>query len=149
MGAANPAFFIDGTTSTVGMGGNANLTDQCSIYNQTGSVLTSDANGVATWQAPTGGSGGWTRITETTASRTAANGEFILVNNASCVITLPAAADNTTIAIKTIIAPVDIQIKTVGGARIDGTNYSTTGLSLTSQFEQISLISDGAHWYIY
>jgi len=35
--AANPAFFIDGTTSTVGMGGNANLTDQCSIYNVTGS----------------------------------------------------------------------------------------------------------------
>ena len=35
--AANPAFFIDGATSTVGMGGNANLTDQCSIYNVTGS----------------------------------------------------------------------------------------------------------------
>ncbi len=37
IGAANPAFFIDGATSTVGMGGNANLTDQCSIYNKTGS----------------------------------------------------------------------------------------------------------------
>jgi hypothetical protein len=35
--AANPAFFIDGGTSTVGMGGNANLTDQCSIYNKIGS----------------------------------------------------------------------------------------------------------------
>ena len=40
VGAANPAFFIDGTTSTVGMGGNANLTDQCSIYNVTGSANT-------------------------------------------------------------------------------------------------------------
>ncbi len=35
--ASNPAFFIDGSTSTVGMGGNASLLDQCSIYNVTGS----------------------------------------------------------------------------------------------------------------
>ena len=96
------------------------------------------------------GGGSWTRVTETTATRTAAASEFILVNVATCTITLPAPADNTAIAIKAIIAPVDIQIKTSGaGIDIDGTDYSSTGLTLSSQYEQITLISDGSDWFIY
>ena len=35
--APNPVMIIDGATNTIGMGGNANLTDQLSIYNQVGS----------------------------------------------------------------------------------------------------------------
>jgi hypothetical protein len=35
--APNPTLIIDGTTNTIGMGGNANLSDQLSIYNITGS----------------------------------------------------------------------------------------------------------------
>lgn len=94
--------------------------------------------------------GGFTRVTETTATRTASVNEFILINVVTCTITLPAPSDNTVIALKAIVVPTDIQIKTSGvGVNIDGTDYSTTGLSLTSQWEQISLISDGTHWYIY
>ena len=97
-----------------------------------------------------GGASSWTRVTEATATRTASANEFILVNTATCVITLPAPVDSVVIAIKTIVVPTDIQIKTSGGGiNIDGTDYSATGLSLTTQWEQISLISDGVHWYIY
>jgi len=97
-----------------------------------------------------GGGGGWTRVTETTTTRTAAADEFILINNASCIITLPSPVDNVKIAFKTIIAPVDIQIKTnTAGVDIDGTDYSSTGLILSTAYEQISLISDGTDWYIY
>jgi hypothetical protein len=93
---------------------------------------------------------GWTRVTETTATRNASANEFILINAATCVITLPPPSDNTVIALKVIAVPTDIQIKTSGvGIDIDGTDYSTTGLLLTTQWEQISLISDGTHWYIY
>ena len=35
--APNPVMIIDGATNTIGMGGNANLTDQLTIYNQAGS----------------------------------------------------------------------------------------------------------------
>lgn len=97
-----------------------------------------------------GGGGGWTRVTEATATRTAAADEFILVNAATCTITLPAPVDSVIIAVKAIVAPIDIQIKTSGvGIDIDGTDYSVTGLTFTTQWEQISLISDGTHWYIY
>lgn len=98
-----------------------------------------------------GGGGSWSLVTEATASRTAADNEFILVNAATCVITLPAPALNTRVGIKVIIATVtDIQIKTSGaGITIDGTDYSTNGLALTQQYEQINLISDGTNWFIY
>jgi hypothetical protein len=112
-------------------------------------VLTSNGAGAApTFQSQ--GSSGWTRVTETSATRTAAADEFILINNASCIITLPSPVDNVKIAFKTIIAPVDIQIKTnTAGVDIDGTDYSSTGLILSTAYEQISLISDGTDWYIY
>jgi hypothetical protein len=104
-----------------------------------------------TWVEVGSGGGGWSLVTETTAARTAADNEFILVNAATCVITLPAPAINTRVGIKVIIATVtDIQIRTSGaGIDIDGTDYSSTGLSLTSQYEQINVISDGSNWFIY
>ena len=93
----------------------------------------------------------WTRATETTAARAAADGEFVLVNVATCVITLPAPVDNARIAVKVISSTVtDVQIRTSGaGILIDGTDYSSTGLALTSQYEQVSLISDGTGWWIH
>ena len=96
------------------------------------------------------GGGGWTRVTEATATRSAAADEFILINNTTCTITLPAPVDSVTIAVKAIVAPTSIQIITSGaGINIDGTDYSSTGLFLTTQWEQISLISDGTDWFIY
>jgi hypothetical protein len=98
-----------------------------------------------------GGGGGWSVVTETTAARSAVDNEFILVNAATCVITLPAPAINTRVGIKVIIATVtDIQIRTSGaGITADGTDYSASGLPLSAQYEQINLISDGSNWFIY
>jgi hypothetical protein len=104
------------------------------------------------WALPPGGGGTvWSVVTETTAARTAADTEFVLVNVASCIVTLPAPAANTRVAIKMIFATVtDVQLKTSsGGVLIDGTDYSGTGLLLTAQYEQINVISDGTDWWIY
>jgi hypothetical protein len=104
------------------------------------------------WAAPPGGGGAvWTVVTEGTASRTAASGEFILINNPACVVTLPAPAADARVACKVITAtPASIEIRTSGaGIEIDGTDYSSTGLPLASQWEQINMISDGTDWFIY
>jgi len=117
----------------------------------TSTDLTVGADGRIT--AASSGSGGavWALAIETTATRTAADAEFILVNVASCTITLPAPVADARVAIKVIFATVtDIQIRTSGaGIDIDGTDYSASGLALTDQFEQINLISDGTDWFIY
>jgi len=93
----------------------------------------------------------WTPVTETSATRSAADGEFILVNVASCVVTLPSASSGAHVAVKTINATVtSISIKThTSGVLIDGVDRSSTGLSLTSQYEQVNLISDGTNWFVY
>mgnify|MGYP003640709383 CR=1 FL=1 len=123
------------------------------MHSATGTAdATTFLRGDNTWNTPAGGGGGgWSLVTETTAARSAVNNEFILVNVATCVITLPAPAINTRVGIKVIIATVtDIQIKTSGaGITIDGTDYSATGLALSAQYEQINLISDGTNWFIY
>lgn len=100
---------------------------------------------------PVGGGGGWTVATETTAARAAVDGEFVLVNVATCVVTLPAPVTGARVAVKVISATVtDIQIKTSGaGIDIDGTDHSATGLVLSAQFEQIAVVSDGTDWWIY
>jgi len=117
----------------------------------TSTDLTVGADGRIT--AASSGAGGavWALAIETTAARTAAASEFVLVNVASCTITLPAPVLGARIAIKVIfLTVIDIQIRTSGaGVDIDGTDYSASGLPLTDQFEQINLISDGSDWFIY
>jgi len=100
---------------------------------------------------PGGGGAVWSVVTETTASRSAAGGEFILIDAVTCVVTLPAPAAGARVAAKAIAAsPVGVEVRTSGaGILIDGTDYSAAGLSLTAQWEQISLISDGTDWFIY
>jgi hypothetical protein len=114
-----------------------------------GQVLTVTA-GEPAWATPAAG-GGWSVVTETTATRSAAADEFVLVNVATCTVTLPAPVADVTIAVKAIIATVtDIQIRTSGaGIDIDGTDYSSTGLALSTQYEQVNVISDGTDWFIY
>jgi hypothetical protein len=94
--------------------------------------------------------GGWNLVTETTTSRTADNKEFILINNTTCTITLPAPVAQYSISFKPIVVPVSIEIKTnTAGVTIDGVDHSATGLPIVSQWEQISLICDGSNWFIY
>jgi len=100
-----------------------------------------------------GGGGGvvWSVVTETTAARSAVAGEFVLVDVATCVVTLPAPAADARVAVKVISGTVtSIEVRTSGaGVDIDGTDYSATGLDLKKQFEQISMVGDGAGWWIY
>lgn len=100
-----------------------------------------------------GGGGGavWTVVTETTAARSAVASEFVLVDAATCVVTLPAPVADARVAVKVISGTVtSIEVRTSGaGIDIDGTDYSATGLDLKKQFEQISMVSDGADWWIY
>jgi len=96
--------------------------------------------------------GGWSVVTETTATRAAAADEFVLVDVATCAVTLPAPVADAKIAIKAISAAAvtDIRLLTSGaGILIDGTDYSAVGLELKKQYEQISVISDGTDWFIY
>ena len=110
-----------------------------------------DAGLVTDLTAGGGGGAVWSVVVETTASRTAAAGEFILVNVATCVITLPAPVLDDRVAVKVITAtPTSIEVRTSGaGIDIDGTDYSASGLVLADQFEQINLTSDGTDWFIY
>jgi len=100
---------------------------------------------------PGGGGVVWSVVTETTAARSAVDGEFVLVDAATCVITLPAPAADARVAVKVITGTVtSIEVRTSGaGVDIDGTDYSATGLDLKKQYEQISMVSDGVGWWIY
>jgi len=99
---------------------------------------------------PSASVGAWNLVTETTTSRTAADKEFILINNSTCTITLPAPVAQLRVAVKVVSSVTSIQVKTnAGGVQIDGVDHSTTGLPLTSQWEQRALICDGTHWYLY
>lgn len=106
----------------------------------------------------TGGGGGgiaavWSVVTESTAARSAADFEFILISASTCVITLPTPAADVRVACKAVTVPAtatSIEIRTNGaGILIDGTDYSSTGLPLKKQYEQINVISDGTGWFIY
>lgn len=132
--------------------GDIEIATQAEVDAGTDATKAITADTLANTSLPIGGGGVvWTRVTETTASRTAAASEFILINAATCVITLPAAADNRRVAVKVITATItDIQIKTAGaGVDIDGTDHSSSGLVLSTQYEAIALISDGSDWWIY
>ena len=94
--------------------------------------------------------GVWTIASTAGPTYTAANLEFVLITAGTVEVTLPAPTLNHRIAFKTTVVPVDIQIKTnAAGVLIDGTDYSAVGLALTTQWEQISVISDGTNWYIF
>lgn len=137
--------------STAGPG-DIEIATQAEVDAGTDTARAITADTLANTSLPIGGGGVvWTRVTETSGVRTAAASEFILINAATCVITLPAAADSRRVAVKVITATItDIQIQTdSAGVEIDGQDYSSVGLALSTQYEQISLISDGTDWFIF
>ena len=94
--------------------------------------------------------GAWSLVSVAGATHTATDGEFIIITAATTVITLPAPVLNHRAAFKLAVVPVDVQVKTSGaGITIDGTDYSAVGLSITAQWEQVSVISDGSNWFIF
>ena len=54
-------------------------------------------------------------------------------------------------AVKVITSTItSVEIRTSGaGITIDGTDYSSTGLPLTKQYEMINVVSDGSNWFIF
>jgi hypothetical protein len=119
-------------------------------YNSEVYICAKSNHGGAVWKQIATGGDVWTRITETTSSRSAADGEYILVNSAFTTITLPAPADNLRIAAKLIAAESEgIEILTnTGGVMIDGVDRSSTGYAITAQYASVALLSDGSNWFI-
>ena len=123
---------------------------QFSNQNPTATTFFVGYDGATNVRMPSSAVGTWNLVTETTTSRTATDKEFILVNNSTCVITLPAPVAQLRVSVKAIASITSVQVKTnTAGVQIDGVDHSTTGLSLTSQWEQRSFICDGTHWYLY
>lgn len=97
-----------------------------------------------------GGSGGWTITTQSGASYSATNGDYVLINTATQTVTLPVASVNARVGVKMIFATVtNIQVKTASATvTIDGVDRSTTGLSIYNQYDALTFISDGTNWFI-
>ena len=116
-------------------------------YNQASGSIQSSTDGGA-WQDLI--TAVWNLVSTAGPAYTAANTEFVVVTGASTIVTLPAPVLNARVAVKAAVVPVDIQVRTSGvGILIDGTDYSAVGLPLTTQWEQVSFISDGSNWFIF
>lgn len=102
-----------------------------------------------TWAAPPGGSGGGlTVVTETTTSRTAVNGEAIMVDDdtagSTVTITLPAGAADDQILVNKRGSTANVIIDGDASETINGLTTQT----LTTQYESVWLIWDGTEWSI-
>jgi hypothetical protein len=97
-----------------------------------------------------GGSSTWNVTTQTGASSTAASNDYVLINAATHIVTLPAAANGIRVGVKMINATVtSIQIKTPSaGITIDGVDRSVTGLGIFNQYDAYTFVSDGTNWFI-
>jgi hypothetical protein len=80
------------------------------------------------------------------------NDDFILV---SCLgvdrtVTIPTAIGNSgkQIAFKLLDSGNSLYVKTVLSQTIDGTNATATPLQISVQYETITLVSDGASWWV-
>jgi hypothetical protein len=98
-----------------------------------------------------GGASTYWNVLTTLVDRVATNSEFILIDSDPVTITLPVPNVSDHIAVKVITPTItNIQVKTHGaGVLIDGTDYSVTGLPLTTQWEQVNFISNGTNWFIW
>jgi len=113
-----------------------------------GKVLTSDANGRAKWQTP---SGGLTPTYQSGATYTAANGDLVVAANAALVITLPTAAADIIIGVKSVVVPTAMEVRSAAaGETVDGQDRSVTGEAINNQWDYIEFVSytpDGGSTY--
>jgi len=77
------------------------------------------------------------------------NGQYLLINSATCTITLPSAASLARVGVKVISATVtNIKVVTTSASiTIDGVS-GTTGIPIYNQYDSLHFISDGSVWYI-
>ena len=83
-----------------------------------------------------GGGGGGLVSTFKNASYTAVSGDLVVAGAATMAITLPTAAENLIVGVKTVIAPVDIEVLSAAAAEtIDGNDRSVTGEPMRNLFD--------------
>ena len=116
-----------------------------------GRVLTADAAGNGSWQAP---AGGMTVSTINGNVNPAAPNVVYLIGTgmtANAVVTLPAGTSGDTIGVKYIsqaLASNTLVVKTQTGKKIDSVVRDTTGLPLPSINTYYEFICDGTDWWI-
>lgn len=112
-----------------------------------GNVLTSDGSGNATWQASAGGNTHTVRTVTGSGSITTTD-EIILANagSGSITLTLPTAVGNTNAydVKKTDSSGNTVTVNTTSSQTIDGGSSAV----LKVQYAAITLVSDGANWFV-
>jgi hypothetical protein len=137
-----------GTTGIVQVNGQIKITGGAP---DAGKVLTSDANGVATWQ----NSGGSVATMSATGTATSTATYIIFTGStASQTITIPSAVtmgSGREITIKNV-ASVSVSIASAGGYLIQDNSTLTSAsaaLGIEPSNNWMKLVSDGTNWYIF
>ena len=139
---------VDTANSKLHIAGKVKIVDGAQAA---GKVLTSDANGVATWQN-SGGS-----VVTMSATGTATSTATYIIFTGSTVsqtITIPSASilgSGRELNVKNV-ASVSVAIASAGGYLImDNTTLTNTGVNLGIEPSNnwIKLVSDGTNWYIF
>jgi len=116
-----------------------------------GVTVTENANDITISAAPSAPTYNVTTVTGTNYTATAAN-DYVLVSNlgGNRTVTLPSAIGNSgkLITIKKIDAGNTLFIASVLNQTIDGVDCTSTPYSITTQYETLSIVSDGANWWI-
>jgi hypothetical protein len=116
-----------------------------------GVTVTENANDITISAAPAAPTYNVVTVTGTNYSATAAN-DYILVNNsgANRTVTLPTAVGNTgkQITVKKIDAGNTLFVASILNQTIDGTDATVTPYSIITQYETLTLLSDGTSWWI-
>lgn len=111
-----------------------------------GKVLTSDASGNASWQAPSGGGSGITRSIVTTSGNVTAGAtastDYVYIITGAHTVTLPTAVGNTNKYDLNNASGSPVSLAFTSGQTANGGGV-TLGVN-----ESITLISDNANWRI-
>jgi hypothetical protein len=116
-----------------------------------GVTVTENTNDITIAAAPAAPTYNVVTITGTNYTATPAN-DYILVNNSggNRTVTLPTAVGNSgkQITVKKIDAGNTLFVATVLNQNIDGVDGTVNPQSIITQYETITLVSDGANWWI-
>jgi len=88
----------------------------------------------------------WSVVT-TSSDYTATDGEFVLADSSTSAITitLPSPAENARVGVKKTDSSTNtVTVSPAGAETIDG----ASSLTIDTQYESYTLISDGTNWYI-
>lgn len=91
----------------------------------------------------------WAVVPTSSPTITAANGQFIIMNHPTGVITLPNSTLGARIGVKAGTAPAaTMYVKTQPAKMIDGVVRSGAGLAITTIYKSYVFVGDGSDWWI-